>query len=393
MELDMPDPDAERPLLLTDELWNAIVRRDAVADARFVYAVITTGVYCRPSCTARRPKKENVVHYETADDARRAGFRPCKRCRPDDVSRENGSGQAIARACRLIECAAQPLSLQQLADAAGLSATHFHRTFKAVTGVTPKAYAEQQRMRRAQRALQDSNRVTDAIYDAGYNSNSRFYERASGMLGMTPTQYRNGGAATRIRFALGQCSLGAILVAATDRGLCAILLGDDPEALLRNLQERFPKADLLGGEGAFEQLVARVVALVEQPRLPQDLPLDIRGTAFQRRVWEALRAIPAGATATYTEIAERIGAPKAVRAVAAACAANPLAVAVPCHRVVRLDGDLAGYRWGLARKQELLERERKDAGTVGKSGLGPSRDGAVPETASRRRSRGTTGQA
>lgn len=361
MELDMPRRDGERQGLTADERWNAIVRRDRAADSRFVYAVRTTGVYCRPSCAARRPKPENIAYYATAGDAQRAGFRACKRCRPDDASGDAGSAPAVARACRLIETAEQPPLLQELADAAGLSASHFHRTFKAVVGVTPKAYAEHQRVRRMQRSLRDSSRVTDAIYDAGFSSNSRFYERADRMLGMTPTQYRNGGAATRIRFALAQCSLGAVLVAATDRGICAILLGDDPGTLLQDMQERFPNADLLGGEDAFEGLVARVVAVIERPRLPHDLPLDIRGTAFQQRVWEALREIPPGETTTYTQIAERIGSPRAVRAVAAACAANPLAVAVPCHRVVRLDGDLAGYRWGLARKKQLLEREREEA--------------------------------
>lgn len=372
--------------------WQAVVERDASADGRFVYAVRTTGVFCRPSCGARRPREQNVAFYATAMAARSAGFRACKRCCPES-SPASRHVDSIALACRLIESSEQAPSLRDLAQHAGLAPHYFQRTFKAITGVSPKAYAQRVRTTRLEGALVRAARITDACYDAGYGSSGRFYESATGILGMTPRQYRDGANGLALHFALARCSLGAILVAATDRGVCAILLGDEPEALLRELHERFPRAELRGGEAGFERLVARVIALVEQPGAGHDLPLDIRGTAFQQKVWAALRGVPAGRTATYTEIARRVGSPNAIRAVAAACAANPLAVAVPCHRVVRLDGNLAGYRWGLARKQELLERERKDAGTVGKSGLGPSRDGAVPETASRRRSRGTTGQA
>ena len=338
-------------------MWDAIARRDRSADGRFVYAVRSTGVYCRPSCGARLPKPENVLFYDNGAAAARAGFRACKRCKPNEGTREMPHAPAIERVCRLIEAADDSPRLEQLASVAGLSPHYFHRVFKAITGVTPRAYADRQRVRRMQTHLAEASSVTNAIYDAGYNANSRFYEKSHGVLGMTATQYRNGGAHARIRFALAQCSLGAILVAVTGQGICALLLGDDPEALLRDLQDRFPRAELVGGERDFDQFVARVIAMVENPGLAHDLPLDIRGTAFQQRVWEALRAIPPGTTATYAEIAARLGAPKSARAVAAACAANPIAVAVPCHRVVRRDGDLAGYRWGLERKQKLLKRE------------------------------------
>jgi len=264
---------------------------------------------------------------------------------------------AVERACRLIEHADEAPSLAALAAAAGLSTWHFHRVFKGATGVTPKEYAAAHRARRARAALENGRSVTDAIYEAGFASSGRFYEASDRMLGMTPTQYRAGGAATEIRFALGPCSLGLALVGQTTRGVCTILLGDSAAALRAELARRFPRARLVAGDRAFEAVVARVVACVETPTLGLDLPLDVRGTAFQHRVWRALRDIPAGTTATYGEIARRIGAPRAVRAVAGACAANPVAVAIPCHRVVREDGGLGGYRWGLPRKRALLSRE------------------------------------
>jgi AraC family transcriptional regulator of adaptative response/methylated-DNA-[protein]-cysteine methyltransferase len=264
---------------------------------------------------------------------------------------------AVERACRLIESADEAPSLAALAAAAGLSVWHFHRVFKGATGVTPKEYADAHRARRARAALEGGRSVTDAIYEAGFASSGRFYEASDRMLGMTPTQYRAGGATTEIRFAVGSCSLGFALVAQTARGVCAILLGASPAALRAELGRRFPRARLVAGDREFEAVVARVVACVETPRLGLDLPLDVRGTAFQQRVWRALREIPAGTTATYGEIARRIGAPRAVRAVAGACGANPVAVAIPCHRVVREDGGLGGYRWGLPRKRALLSRE------------------------------------
>ena len=264
----------------------------------------------------------------------------------------------IAAACRRIEGATEPPSLAELATQAGLSTFHFHRLFKAATGLTPKQYADAHRAGRVRDALSRADaKVTDAIFDAGFNATGRFYEQAGAVLGMTPRQYRAGGVDARIAFAIAQTSLGALLVARSARGVCAISLGDDPDALLRELQDRFPRAELVGGDAGFERLVAQVVGLIAQPGIGHDLPLDVRGTAFQQRVWQALRRIPPGQTASYADIAARIGSPKAVRAVAQACAANTLAVAIPCHRVVRSDGALSGYRWGVARKRALLERE------------------------------------
>jgi len=273
-------------------------------------------------------------------------------------STPNKHAALVAQACRRIEAAEQPPSLDDLALQAGLSPFHFHRVFKAATGLTPKAYADAHRANAVRASLaRGGTSVTEAIFDAGFNANSRFYEHADAMLGMKPTQYRAGGVDARIEFAIGESSLGAILVARSQRGVCAISLGDDAEALLRELQDRFPRAELIGGDASFETLVAQVVGLIEQPNLGIDLPLDVRGTAFQQRVWQALRQIPAGETASYAQIAQRIGSPKSVRAVAHACASNTLAVAIPCHRVVRSDGALSGYRWGVERKRELLSRE------------------------------------
>ena len=341
------------------ERWSAILQRDASADGHFFYSVSTTGVYCRPSCPSRRARREHVRFHGSIADAERAGFRACRRCHPKEPARSEQRAAVVARACRLIERAETLPTLETLAHAAGMSRFHFHRLFKAVTGVTPKAYASAFRARRVRRELGRQPRVTDAIYGAGYNSNGRFYAAAAGVLGMTPSRFRAGGVGVSIRFAVGQCSLGAVLVAATEKGVCAILLGDDPAVLVRNLEDRFPRAQLIGGDAGFERLVAQAVGLVEQPAAGTGLPLDVRGTAFQQRVWQALRAIPAGATATYAEIARRIGAPTAVRGVAQACAANPVAVAIPCHRVVRSDGSMAGYRWGIDRKRALLEREQR----------------------------------
>lgn len=340
-----------------DARWASVVARNSEADGKFYYSVKTTGVYCRPSCAARLARPENVRFYATCAEAEQAGFRPCKRCKPNQASLIEQHAAKIAEACRLIEEASEAPSLEQLADRVGLSVYHFHRVFKTVTGLTPKKYAAAHRAKRMRSTLDRSNTVTEAIYDAGYNSSGRFYETANEVLGMTPSNYRAGGASTEIRFAVGECSLGSILVARTERGVCAILLGDDPDELTRDLQNRFPQAHLIGGDAAFEQLVAQVVGFVEAPALGLDLPLDIRGTAFQQRVWQALQAIPVGSTASYTDIARQIGSPNSVRAVAQACGANALAVAIPCHRVVRNDGALSGYRWGIERKRALLERE------------------------------------
>ena len=340
-----------------DPRWASVVARDPAADGKFYYSVATTGVYCRPSCAARLARPENVRFHETCEDAEKAGFRPCKRCKPDQAALAEQHAAKVAVVCRLIEKSEEPPSLEQMANHAGWSVFHFHRLFKAITGVTPTQYAAAQRAKRVRSKLNGSSTVTEAIYSAGYNSNGRFYEASNQILGMTPSSYRSGGARTEIRFAVGECSLGSILVASSERGVCAISLGDDPDALARDLQDRFPRANLIHGDAGFEQLVAQVVGFVEAPALGLALPLDIRGTAFQQRVWQALRRIPAGSTASYAEIANRIGSPKSARAVAQACATNALAVAIPCHRVVRSDGALAGYRWGVPRKKALLERE------------------------------------
>ncbi len=341
-----------------DPRWQAVIARDRAFDGQFVYSVRTTGVYCRPSCPARQAKPENVAFHAGPAEAEAAGFRACRRCTPNAASLAEQHAETIARACRAIEAAETPPALAKLAQAVGMSPYYFHRVFKAVTGVTPKAYAAAQRVARARKQLADgSASVTEAIYDAGFNSSGRFYATSNAMLGMTPTAYRAGGADTDIRFALAQCSLGAILVAQSAKGICAIALGDDPDQLARELQDQFPNANLIGGDAEFEQLVAKVIGFVEAPAIGLDLPLDVRGTAFQQRVWQALRAIPAGETVSYRDIAKRIGAPHAMRAVAGACAANAIAVAIPCHRVVRNDGALSGYRWGVQRKQALLEKE------------------------------------
>ena len=340
-----------------DARWQAVRLRDPAFDGTFFVAVRTTGVYCRPSCRSRPARRENIAYFATAEEAQRAGYRACKRCRPDRLGAPDPQVEAVKRACERIGAAEEAPSLADLAADAGLSPFHFHRVFKKVAGVTPKAFAAQMRARRAAERLSTAGTVTEAIYDAGFNSSSRFYETAQARLGMTPTAVRRGGDGATIRFAVGQASLGAVLVAATDKGVSAIMLGDDPDELVRELQDRFPRAELRGGDGAFERMVAQVVGLVEAPGQRLDLPLDIRGTAFQQQVWQALRAIPPGTTATYAEIAKAVGRPKAVRAVAQACAANPLAVAIPCHRVVRTDGDLSGYRWGVERKRKLLDRE------------------------------------
>ena len=344
--------------VVRDPRWAAVLARDPATDGTFFYSVATTGVYCRASCGARTPNPQNVAFHASARDAERAGFRPCKRCRPDQPSRASEHAARIAALCRYLAEVDEVPSLAALAERAGLSPSHLHRVFKEFTGLTPQAYARAQRGERVRRELTSGATVTQAIYGAGFSSQGRFYEAADALLGMTPSAYRAGGADTEIHFAVGACSLGAILVAASARGVCAIALGDDPELLTRALQDRFPHASLIGGDAAFEQRVAEIVGLVEAPGTGHDLPLDVRGTAFQQRVWQALRAIPPGETLSYSELAERVGAPRAVRAVASACAANTLAVAIPCHHVVRTDGGLSGYRWGVARKRALLERER-----------------------------------
>ncbi|MBV7572521.1 bifunctional DNA-binding transcriptional regulator/O6-methylguanine-DNA methyltransferase Ada [Pseudomonas sp. PDM32] len=342
-----------------DPRWAAVVARDPKADGQFVYAVKTTGIYCNPSSLARLPKPQNVEFFDSAEQARAAGYRPSKRAAKDQSELAAQHAATVAAACRQIESAETLPTLGELAEVARLSSFHFHRVFKAVTGLTPKGYADAHRSRKVRERLADSGSVTDALYDAGFNSNSRFYEAADQLLGMKPGDYRAAGQNNDIRFAVGQCSLGAILVAQSERGVCAILLGDDPHQLVCDLQDKFRRANLIGADQAFEALIAKVVGYIEAPAIGLDLPLDVRGTAFQERVWQALREIPVGSTASYADVALRIGSPKSVRAVAQACGANSLAVAIPCHRVVRSDGNLSGYRWGVERKRQLLERESR----------------------------------
>ena len=341
--------------------WAAVESGDSAADAHFFYSVATTGVYCKPSCPSRLPRRENVGFFASAEEARRAGFRACKRCKPEVMASNSLEVLAVTAAARMIDAAIadeRPVpALAALAARAGFSQFYFHRLFKQQLGLTPKAYANAARAQRMEQELRASGSVTEAIQGAGYSSASRFYDHATARLGMAPSAHRKGGAGETIRFATAECSLGLVLVAMTGKGVCAIHFGDAPDELAAMLGKRFPQARLLSGATGFAAVIAKVVALVEAPRLGADLPLDVRGTAFQERVWQALQAIPVGTTATYTEIAAAIGAPKAMRAVAGACAANPAAVLIPCHRVVRSNGDLSGYRWGVARKAELLKRE------------------------------------
>lgn len=350
----------KRAFIADDKRWHALVKRDPRACGEFVYGVLTTGVYCRPACASRLPKRENVRFFETSMEAKQAGFRPCKRCNPDARDQEQPHTRAVLKACKRIDEADAPLSLKELAEDAGLSPFHFQRVFKKIVGVTPKQYAMERRAGRLREHLRKDSTITGAMYDAGFGSSSRFYEKATPTLGMKPSSYKNGGQDVRIRFAIVPCFLGLVLVAATGQGLCAIDFGDTAEALKENLRRRFPKAAVQGSDPDFTAMVAKVLAVLEEPHRGRlGIPLDVQGTAFQRRVWLALQEIPPGDTVSYTDVASRIGKPKAARAVARACASNPVAVAIPCHRVVRGNGQLGGYRWGLDRKRVLLERESK----------------------------------
>ncbi len=346
-----------QPFNSDEDRWMAVRQRDPKADGQFYYSVATTGVFCRPSCPSRLAKREHVSFHHTPDEALRAGFRPCKRCKPEQPTLAEQHATTIARTCELIINAEASPTLAVLAHAAGMSRYHFHRVFKAITGLTPKAYATAHRAKRVRAMLARRGDITEVIYSSGFNSAAPFYASSSQTLGMTPTNFSAGGANTIIRFALGKCTLGNILVAATDKGVCAISLGDDPEILVRELQDQFPRAEFIGDDSQFKTIVSLVVGFVEAPALGLQLPLDVRGTVFQHRVWQALRGIPSGTTASYSDIAKRIGSPKAGRAVAQACAANTIAVAIPCHRVVRHDGAISGYRWGVERKRRLLRRE------------------------------------
>lgn len=339
------------------ERWRAVQRRDACAEGVFLYGVKTTGIYCQPTCSARLPNRENVVFFAHRDDAEAAGFRPCKRCTPDAAPPGAARSAMIVRACQLIEKAEEAPALGDLAAAVGLSPSHFHRLFKASVGVTPKRYATALRDRRLKEQLATGVSVTTAIYDAGFNSSSRFYEGATERLGMRATHYRNGATGLFIRYALAESWLGWLIVGATERGVCAIEFGESAALLIDMLRERFPNAELQLDDT--DSWLAQVLDVVETPGKVLELPLEIQGTAFQQQVWRALQTIPNGETRSYTEVAEMVGRPAAVRAVARACASNKVAVAIPCHRVVRSDGELSGYRWGIERKRKLLEREKQ----------------------------------
>jgi AraC family transcriptional regulator of adaptative response/methylated-DNA-[protein]-cysteine methyltransferase len=348
------DPD---PFPTDEAKWTAINRRDKKADGHFYFSVKTTGVYCRPSCPSRMPLRKNVAFHATPQEAEAAGWRSCKRCRPKGPTLHEEYAATVAKACRFIEAAEEAPALAAVAKKVGMSPHHFHRVFKAITGLTPKGYARAHQAKTLRDRLPKAGSVTEAIYDSGFNSSGRFYAHSEDALGMKPADFRHGGANNAIRFAVAECSLGSVLVAASPKGVCAVLLGNDPILLVRDLQDKFPKADLIGGDGQFEETVAKVIAYIEAPRTGFDLPLDVQGTAFQQKVWKALRQIPAGKTVSYADIARKIGEPKAFRAVAQACGANSLAVVVPCHRVVRKDGGLSGYRWGVDRKKALLLKE------------------------------------
>ncbi|MGN6121457.1 MAG: bifunctional DNA-binding transcriptional regulator/O6-methylguanine-DNA methyltransferase Ada [Sphingomonas oligoaromativorans] len=338
----MPDRDEER--------WAAVLRRDRGADGDFVTGVLSTGIYCRPSCAARHPKRENVRFFADGEAARTAGLRPCLRCKPDAVARD---AEGVARAVALIERSDTPPTLDEMAGAAGYAPHHFHRLFRKRTGVTPAAYARAVRARRMEQALRQEERVTDAIYEAGYSGPGRFYEEAEGRLGMAPSAWRDGGRGATIRWATAPTSFGRMLVAATERGICRLTFGDPQEVLRRD----FPNATLEPGGADMAALVASAVAVVEEPGRAHDLPLDVRGTAFQEAVWRELSRVPAGESVSYAALAARAGKPGAARAAGTACGANPVAILIPCHRARRGDGSPGGYAWGLAMKAELLERE------------------------------------
>jgi AraC family transcriptional regulator, regulatory protein of adaptative response / methylated-DNA-[protein]-cysteine methyltransferase len=345
-------------MLDLEACWTAVENRDVAAGGNFFYGVRTTGVYCRPGCASRRPLRTNTVFFETTAEAEAAGFRSCKRCRPTDGSTASRHVAAIEKACALLRNSDAIPSLAELADAAGISPFHFHRVFKQITGATPRDYARTHRLGRLADKLETGQPVTEAIYASGFGSSSRAYESASAGLGMTPGARRRGGIGQTIRFVTVETPLGWALVAATERGICMTALADDRKSLEASLRQRFSAAKVIAEDGRLKDWADRIVRFITAPDQNLDLPLDIQGTAFQARVWRALQKIPLGKTASYTEIAAALGQPKSVRAVAQACSANKLALIVPCHRVIRSDGDLGGYRWGVERKRALLARER-----------------------------------
>lgn len=335
--------------------WQQVVARDARQDGRFVFAVRTTGIYCRPSCPSRRPRRDSVEFFPNPNEAERAGYRACLRCKPTEVSSQ---ARYIAHARRILDSAEGVVTLPQLSKQVGLSPFHLQRLFKRATGLSPREYQSARRMQRVKHGLRKGDDVTTALYDAGFGSSSRLYEKAPKNLGMTPGEYKRGGAGAIITFAIAPSPLGRLLVAATERGLCAVRFGDNAGDLERDLREEFHAAELHRDEAAMQQYLEPLLAMIRGENTIIDLPVDVRATAFQTKVWEKLRQIPRGETRSYSDIAREIGNPAAVRAVARACASNPVALAIPCHRVVRSDGDESGYRWGVERKRKLLRQER-----------------------------------
>lgn len=339
-----------------DDRWQSVVDRDVDADGQFVFAVQTTGIFCRPSCRAKHALRKNVRFFADAQQAQDAGFRPCKRCQPDKHSAQQHRLDKIARACQLLE-QESPLTLDELAQQVAMSPYHLHRLFKATTGMTPKVWQQSWRASRLRDALAKGVPVTQAILNAGFPDSSSYYRKADQALGMTAKQFRKGGDNVSVRYTLADCALGRCLVAESERGICAILLGDDDATLVADLHALFPAAQDVPADANFQQRVREVIVAINSRDASLSLPLDIRGTAFQQQVWQALRTIPCGETVSYQQLASAIGKPKAVRAVASACGANKLAIVIPCHRVIRGDGALSGYRWGIARKAQLLQRE------------------------------------
>lgn len=342
----------------SDTQWQHVIARDPRQDGRFVFAVRTTGIYCRPSCPSRRPRRDSVEFFEDPQQAEQAGYRACLRCKPTQISTQ---AKAVMFARRLLDEAEGVLTLAELSQRVGVSPFHLQRLFKRATGLSPREYQSARRMQHVKHGLRKGDDVTTALYDAGFGSPSRLYEKSGQQLGMTPGTYRRGGVGATVNYAILPSALGRVLVAATSRGLCAVRFGETAAELKRELREEFHAAAIVRDDAALQPYIQPLLASMRGERVTIDLPLDVRATAFQKKVWDALRTIPRGETRSYSEVARDIGDPHAVRAVARACASNPVAIAIPCHRVVRSDGDLAGYRWGITRKRKLLERERRES--------------------------------
>lgn len=345
--------------MTNEQLWQAVLTRDAKSDGTFVYGVSSTQIYCRPSCPSRRPRRDRVSFFASPDSAEQQGFRACKRCHPRETGDQRS--ELIQRACDLLERAEEPMTLSRLSEELGISAFHLQRTFKKALGISPRQYAASRRSNKFKDSVRDGQAITSAMYDAGYGSSSRLYERSTAELGMTPATYSRNGRGATINFAITECELGYLLVAATEKGVCAVRLGSNPNELEQDLRSEFSAAQINRDAGQLTESVLAILEHLAGTRPNLNLPLDVQATAFQRLVWEALVAIPYGSTRSYGEVAQAIGRPSAVRAVARACATNPVALVVPCHRVIGSDKSLSGYRWGLERKKKLLEREKTNS--------------------------------